>query len=72
MKEKEAIIYLFKDLFKKSDDLKKVKKAVERASEAIVDTQEEEDVVFDLDAAINPKGELDLKKLCEELGVFEG
>ena len=72
LKEKEAIIYLFKDLFKKSDDLKKVKNAVEKASEAIVDTQEEEDVVFDLDAAINPKGELDLKKLCEELGVFEG
>ena len=72
LKEKEAIIYLFRDLFKKTDDVKVVKKAVVKASEAIGDEVEEEDVVFDLDAAINPKGELDLKKLCEDLGVYQG
>ena len=72
LKEKEAIIDLFKDLFKKSDDLKTVKKAVVTASETIGEQAEEEDIVFDLDAAINPKGELDLKKLCEDLGVYQG
>lgn len=31
-----------------------------------------EDVFFDLDAVQNPKGDLDLRALCEELGIFGG
>ena len=71
LKEKEAIIHLFKDLFKKIDDVSAIRKAVAKANNAIGDQPEEEEPLFDLDAAMNPKGELDLKKLCEELGVFD-
>lgn len=38
----------------------------------IEDYFDSEETGFDLDEAVNPKGELDLESLCKELGVFEG
>ena len=35
-------------------------------------TEETEPFEFDLDAALNPSGDLDLADLCKELGVYRG
>ena len=66
---RSEITDLFKDLFAASSAAD-IKKAVERANEALGKSDEEP--LFDLDAALNPQGDLDLKKLCEELGVYQG
>ena len=55
------------------------KRTVERIDEKLIDnkadniaTEETEAFEFDLDAALNPSGDLDLAELCKELGVYRG
>ncbi len=38
----------------------------------IKETIDSEETAFNIDEAINPKGELSLEDLCKELGVFDG
>ena len=70
--EKERLTDLFRDFLKNigenGDNASTAKKVLEKLG----DTAFDDEISFDLDEAINPKGELDLKKLCEELGVYQG
>lgn len=80
--EKAAIIDLLTDfltdvdtdgyLYRAKENVEIIDKAVLSASDISAETSEidGEDYTFDLDAAINPAGDLDLKGLLEELGVF--
>lgn len=82
--QKKAIIDLLTDFLKDNDSdgyLYTAKEALTKLDEAVFGTKkltpEEQafygdDVVFDLDEAINPKEELDLKTLLEELGITGG
>jgi len=70
------IIDLLKD-FLVDIGLDAAKENVQKASNALSGDDEEKSVSdeqfeFDLDAAINPTGELDLAELCKELGVYRG
>jgi len=54
------------------DIVEKIDKAVSPKTENMADEDGEPIVEFDLDEAINPKKDLDLKALCVELGVYRG
>lgn len=68
--EKKAMIDLFKGFWDGSDDLASMKTAVERINAEDGDDGND-DENFDISAALNAEG-LDLKKLCEEFGVYQG
>lgn len=74
--EKAALIDLLRDLLK---DLKSssAKEKVENGLTLLrgdekTKSDEEQTFEFDLEEAINPKGELSLEELCKELGVYNG
>ena len=66
--KKREIIDLFKGFLTKIDSESAKKKAI-KVSETL---KSDEDETFELDDILTPKGDLDLKKLCEELGVYNG
>lgn len=67
--KKSELIDLFKD-FLKNIDKKTAIVTAKKISETI--KKEEETDSFDLDDILSSDGELDLKKLCEDLGVYQG
>lgn len=83
--EKQELINLLTDLMREEntvdgvfDAKAKVDKIFEKVGEPfdpvelIKEQFDSEETGFNIDDAINPKGELNLEDLCKELGVFEG
>lgn len=73
--KKEDIIDLLKG-FLSDVGIETAKETVEKMDKALGSGKTAEAVgeefEFDLDAVINPSGELDLESLCKELGVYRG
>lgn len=69
VKEKREITEILKGCLN-DGDYNDLKTAVDKASAAF-DSVEDADENFDIDAALSA-GDLDLKKLCEEFGVYRG
>ena len=70
--KKAEIIDLFKDFLKNKKGLD-AKEAVKKVSETLKEIEEKEGSEdFDLDEILNFKGDADLQKLCEDLGVYKG
>ena len=68
--EKKAITDVLRGFWNGSEELSAMKTAVKKVTDALADDGEEDDD-FDISAALNAEG-LDLKKLCEEFGVYQG
>ena len=69
VKEKREITEILKG-YLTDGDYNVLKTAVDKASAAF-ESAEDADENFDIDAALSA-GDLDLKKLCEEFGVYRG
>ena len=70
--KKAEIIDLFKDFLKNKKGLD-AKEAVKKVSETLKEIEEKEGSEdIDLDEILNFKGDADLQKLCEDLGVYKG
>ena len=77
--EKSRIIDLLRG-FLSDVGLENAKETTEKAAKLFVDKDKKQvaedtalgDYEFDLDAVINPSGDLDLAELCKELGVYKG
>ena len=67
--KKAELVDLFKD-FLKNLDRKNPEKVSKKISRII--GEDAEDDGFDLDDILSPKGDMDLKRLCVELGVYQG
>ena len=70
--EKSRLIDLFKGFLDNIDKEKDLSGVADEVAKRLDKGEKEEEFAFDLEEAVNPKGELDLKKLCEELGVYQG
>lgn len=85
--KKQELANLLTDLLRNSDQAEFILESKAKTDEAfriieeskpfepekiIKDYFDAEENGFNLDDAVNPKGELDLEDLCKELGVFEG
>ena len=66
--KKSELIDLYKDFLGEIG----ADNAAEKAKKVSEIIKFDEDEAFDLDDILSPKGDLDLQKLCEDLGVYQG